>query len=256
MKTMLTIDIGNTNTAFGLVRRGRVRARLSLPTQALSEAVVERAVRKLIARSMGRGERLAAVCACSVVAGVNGRVRRACRKSLGVPVFFTGEDVKVPIRNLYRKPRQVGQDRLVGAYAAKKFYGPGLVVVDFGTAITFDIVSRQGAYLGGLITPGFRIMQEALKRKTALLPYVELARPVELVGRDTQSSIRAGLVYGVAGLCDGILGRLLSGRCKGFKVVATGGDAILVRPHTRYLRRIDEDLIHKGLALVASTKKS
>ncbi len=256
MKTILTIDIGNTNVTFGLVRRGRVLARLSLATPALSEAGVGRAVRKFVSRYMGRKGRLTAVCACSVVASVNNRVRRACRRALGVPVYFTGEDVTVPIRNLYRKPRQVGQDRLVGAYAAKKLYGPGLIVVDFGTAITFDVVSRKGAYIGGLIVPGFKIMQEALKSKTALLPYVELARPVELVGRDTQSSIRAGLVYGAAGLCDGILARLLKGRRKGWRVIATGGDARLVRPHSKYLRRIDEDLIHKGLAFVARSNES
>jgi len=258
-KTILTVDIGNTNTAFGLVRRGRVVGWLSLPTQALSEAVVGRVVRKLVARSRSRKGPgpvwpVSAVYACSVVASANAKVRRGCGRALGVPVYFTGEDVAVPIKNLYSRPRQVGQDRLVGAYAALKQYGPGLIVVDFGTAITFDIVSRNGAYLGGLIVPGFKIMQEALKMKTALLPYVELSRPAELIGRDTRSSIRAGLVYGVSALCDGILARLLKTKCKGYRIVATGGDARLLRPYSRYLRRFDDTLIPKGLAFVAEKK--
>jgi len=253
--TVLTVDIGNTNATFGLVRRGKVLVCRSLPTQALSEAGVSRLVRRLVERFLPRKEHLSAVCACSVVASVNSGARRVLDKTLAVPVYFTGKDVVVPIKNLYRKPGQVGQDRLVGAYAAKMLYGPGLVVVDFGTAITFDVVSREGAYLGGLIVPGFRMMQEALERRTALLPYVELALPAELIGRDTKSSIRAGLIYGVAGACDGILARLLSGQRKRFKVVATGGDAQLVRPYTRFLRRIDGELIHKGLALVALKTK-
>ncbi len=251
-KTILTVDIGNTNTSFGLVREGCVAGRLSVPTQALSEAAVGRVVRKLVARSRSLKGSVSAVYACSVVASANAKVKKGCRWALGVPVYFTGEDVAVPIKNRYHKPRQVGQDRLVGAYGAMRLYGKGLVVVDFGTAITFDVVSRKGEYVGGLIVPGFRMMQEALEKKTALLPYVELSRPADLIGRDTQSSIRAGLVYGVAALCDGILGRLLKTQCKRYLVVATGGDARLVRPYSHYLRCFDEDLIPKGLAFVAA----
>ena len=252
MKNILTVDIGNTNITFAVVRGRRVLRRFSLPNRGLSVQLVRRTVKQ---KADSVRPRVSAVYACSVAASTNRVVRRALREALGVPIYFTGEDVKVPIRNLYRKPGQVGQDRLVGAYAASKLYGPGLVVVDFGTAITFDIVSRRGEYVGGLIVPGFKIMQEALERRTALLPYVELARPVELIGRDTKSSIRAGLVYGAAGLCDGILARLLKGKRKGWRVIATGGDARLVRPHSKYLRRIDEDLIHKGLAFVARSRE-
>lgn len=251
MKTILTVDIGNTNTAFGLVRNGRVLGRASLPTGRLSEAGVARAARGLA----GARGRVTAAFVCSVVSSANGRVRRGLRRALDVPVYFAGQDVAVPIKNRYRRPRQVGQDRLVGAYAAMKLFGPGLVVVDFGTAITFDVVSRKGEYLGGLITPGFKMMQEALEKRTALLPYVELARPTELIGRDTKSSIRGGLIYGVAGLCDGILGRLLTGRRRGFRVVVTGGDAHLVRPLARRLDHVVEDLIHKGLFHLATMKK-
>jgi len=248
MNNILTIDIGNTNISFAVVRGRRVGRRFSLPNKDLCERRVRQVIRQ---KTAGLRPKIAAVYVCSVARSANGTVRRACRKALGVSVYYTGKDVTVPIRNLYRRPAQVGQDRLVGAYAASKLYGPGLIVVDFGTAITFDVVSRQGAYLGGLIVPGFKLMRQTLKSGTALLPYVELASPAELVGRDTQSSIRSGLIYGVAGLCDGILGRLLSGARKRFKVVTTGGDARLVRPHARHLCHIDEDLIHKGLGLIA-----
>ena len=101
-----------------------------------------------------------------------------------------------------------------------------------------------------LIERGLKIMQEALHKKTALLPYVELARPIEIIGGDTVSSIRAGIIYGVASLCDGITRRLLEKECRGFKVIATGGDALLIKPYCRFLNRIEESLILKGLALI------
>jgi len=144
----------------------------------------------------------------------------------------------------------VGHDRLVNAYAGLKKYGPGLIIIDFGTAITFDIVSKKEEYVGGLITPGFKLMQESLNKNTALLPYVELARPIEIIGKDTVSSIRSGLVYGVASLCDGILRRLLERECRGFKVIVTGGDAALVKPYVRFFDKFDDNLTLDGLALI------
>ena len=161
-----------------------------------------------------------------------------------------GENVAAPIINRYRIPSQVGQDRLVNAYAGLKMFGSGLIILDFGTAITFDIVSKKAEYIGGLIVPGLKLMQEALNKRTALLPYVELARPIEIIGRDTVSSIRAGIVYGVASLCDGIINQLLRKECRGFKVIATGGDAHLIKPYSAHLSTIEDFLIFKGLAFI------
>jgi type III pantothenate kinase len=165
-------------------------------------------------------------------------------------IFVVGQDIKVPIKNNYRYPRQVGQDRLVGAYAAKVFYGVPLIVVDFGTAITFDVVSKKGEYLGGIIVPGIRLTAESLFKKTALLPKVEIARPKELIGRDTKNSILSGIFYGYGSLCDGLV-RLINQELQFRpKVIATGGYVEIMQQFSREIQKVDEELIFRGLSLL------
>jgi type III pantothenate kinase len=253
---IVTIDIGNTNTTFGVLEGLNVLSVFKIPTVELDR--VPKTATLIKDRLRPFGERLVngPVYASSVVPRVNQRLRLLGKRVFGTVCKIAGEDFCVPLVNKYRIPSQVGQDRLVNAYAALKLFGKGLIIVDFGTAITFDIVSRKEEYLGGLIAPGLRLMQESLNKKTALLPFVELAKPIELIGRDTASSIRAGIVYGAASLCDGIIERLLAKECRGYKVVVTGGDAFLVRPFSLHLKTIDEHLILKGLSMLAESHKT
>src|SRR3989338_4237310 len=251
---ILAADIGNTHTTFGLFKGRRLVRTFAVATQAWRA---------------GRGPRLRKIGAdqaiiCSVVPWATPKVAKAVR-ALGVRrVKVVGRDVKVPLKNRYRYPRQVGQDRLVGAYAALKMYKRDCIVCDFGTAITIDIVKRtrgspshfrlptshlrvEGEYLGGGIAPGLGISLDALANRTALLPNVALKKPPELLGRDTANSIRSGVLYGTAALCDGLVLALKRRYAPNATVVATGGSSALIARHARTIRRLRPHLVLEGL---------
>lgn len=153
--------------------------------------------------------------------------------------------------NKYKNPRQVGQDRLVGAYAAMTLYGKPTIIIDLGTAITFDAVSGKGEYLGGAIVPGIRLSAESLFLKTALLPQIDIKAPNSVIGRTTQESILSGLFYGYGSLCRGFID-LIAKQIKGKpKVVMTGGHTQLMKKFiNRDIRVVDEELVFKGLDLL------
>ena len=150
----------------------------------------------------------------------------------------------------YEHPTEIGADRIVNALAAREHYGAPVVVVDFGTATTFDVVDHRGLYVGGLITPGLQISSEALFSRASRLYRVEIVRPKELIGANTSAAIQAGLYYGYLGLVDGILERL-SREVEGEpKIVATGGLASLLASGSRYLGEVDQMLTLTGLRLI------
>ena len=189
----IAIDIGNTNVTVGLLKDLTVVYSFKFDTSVLkSKSKTVAFLKQQIFPVLGKESIDPDVS--SVVPGFNKNIRRAVSSAFKRDVKIVGEDVIVPIMNHYRIPSHVGQDRLVNAYAGLKLFGAGLIIIDFGTAITFDVVSKRSEYQGGLITPGLKMMQEALHKKTALLPYVELARPIEIIGGDTASSIRAGII--------------------------------------------------------------
>jgi len=162
-------------------------------------------------------------------------------------VFVIGKDLSVPIVNRYKNPKQVGIDRLLNAYAGYRLYRRELIIIDFGTAITFDLVSAKGEYLGGIIAPGIEISLEALFQKTALLPKIRLAHPASMIGRNTTESIRVGCTVGIGGLCDRIVERLRKQHLRHSLVLATGGYAKFMSRYCRSISRIDEDLVLKGI---------
>ncbi len=168
----------------------------------------------------------------------------------GLVPLVAGQNVRVPIKNLYRNPAQVGQDRLVNAYAAVMLYAAPAVVVDFGTAITFDVISPKGAYIGGMILPGLGISLDALAVRTALLPKVTLHRPPEFIGRDTRSSMLSGVVYGFAALTDELVMRIKEKIGRKAKVIGTGGHIGLIGRYCRRIDIIDPDLTLQGLNLI------
>ena len=235
---ILAIDIGNTNITIGAFEGRRLRRRFSIPT-----ALARRPARLRMALGRARGDAII----CSVVPWATPRVIRALRMVGCSRVRVVGKDVKVPLRNRYRYPNQVGQDRLVGAYAAWRNYKRDCVVADFGTAITIDVVTRTGEYLGGLIAPGLDISLEALASRTALLPKVELKEPPELLGRDTANSIRSGILYGCAALCDGLVIQLKRQYVPKAAVVATGGASALIAKHARTIEHLKPHLVLEGL---------
>ena len=164
--------------------------------------------------------------------------------------MVVGENIKVPLTCEYNK-RQIGQDRLVTAFAASVLYGLPIVIVDFGTAVTFDVVSRKKSYLGGLIVPGIKMSLESLFERTALLPKTYLKKTVSFIGKNTQSSISSGMTYGYAALCEGMIKIFRKKISKNIKVIATGGDATLISRFSPSIKNVDINLSLKGLYLVS-----
>jgi len=266
---ILTIDIGNTTTSFGVFEQGKLKSQFAIATQpnrTPDEITLQlKALAKTRSLHLRRAQQ---VILCSVVPrmssvliqalsslaeprGDRGAESRAKRGNT-VPIRVVGQDLEVPLINRYTYPEQVGQDRLVGAYAAWRQFKRDCIVADFGTAITIDVVTKKGEYLGGVIAPGLDISLEALATRTALLPKVELREPPELLGRDTANSIRAGLLYGCAALCDGLVTQLKRRYVPNATVVATGGVSPLIAKYTKTIAHLRPYLVLEGLNALAS----
>lgn len=236
---LLTIDIGNTNITFGVFKGDKLVRKFNIPTGGYSFNKLRKA--KVRADD---------IIVCSVVPKVAKMLVADLKQLSGVKPYIIGKDVKVPIKNLYRKPAEVGQDRLVNAYAAGVLYGAPLIAIDFGTAITFDVISKRKEYMGGLIIPGLRISLEALREHTALLPGIKLGKPKELIGRDTRNSMLGGIVFGFAALCDDLSERIKNRIGRDALVIGTGGNIGLISDYCSCFDRIDRDLTLKGLSII------
>jgi type III pantothenate kinase len=178
------------------------------------------------------------------------RLQRDFRKFLPKPAYVLGKNLSVPIKNLYRFPKQVGQDRLVNAYGAVLKFGAPLIAIDFGTATTFDVISKNKQYLGGMILPGLGISLQALDKHTALLPKIKLKTPKEFIGRDTANSMLAGLIHGFSALTDELIRRIKKKIGANAKVVATGGNITFIARFCKNIDFIEKELTLKSLALI------
>lgn len=245
---ILTVDIGNTNITAGLFKDDKLLFKESFPTAKAQGFGL------FLRRKLGHKAKVAVVC--SVVPQATLLIRKAVSGLGDIPVYVLGQDLIVPIKNLYGRPRQVGQDRLVCAWAAMRLYGAPVIVVDLGTAITFDAVSKDREYLGGVILPGLRLSLKALHQGTALLPQARLARPGALIGKDTQGSMLSGIAYGFGALIDGLVEKLRRKAGEKAKVVLTGGDSRFIRPYCAKSYYFEPDLILKGLKELAFWKKN
>jgi type III pantothenate kinase len=255
---LLAIDIGNTNLALGLFELapglsgvGALKADWRLETRAARTGDEYAALLAELFRLAGVEMRaVKAVAVSSVVPAVLFPIEQLCRKHLGVEPLVIGPGTKTGMPILYENPREVGADRIVNAVAAHKRWPSGAIVVDFGTATTFDVVTSRGEYAGGVIAPGLTVSADALFSATAKLPRVELVRPRNAVGRNTVASIQAGLVFGYAGLVDAIVGRIKAEVDFSPRVVGTGGLAALIAKETRTIEECDDMLTLQGLALI------
>ncbi len=239
---LLAIDIGNTNISLGVFRRGRLLKRYSIATRQPSYHKDLKAIFKR--------NKIRAVIISSVVPAAGVLLKKDLAGFITKRPVVAGSDIIIPIINRYRRPRQVGQDRLVNAYAAVRLYGAPAIVVDFGTAVTFDVVSRKKEYLGGMILPGLGLSLESLAEKTALLPRIKLKRPPEFIGRDTASSMLSGIVYGFAAMAQDLIRRIKNKTGKDAVVILTGGDSVLLAKYIGGFDRLDTDLTLKGLSLL------
>lgn len=251
MNNLLAIDIGNTNITAGLFKGRKLLKKTKIPTNARS--LYTGRLKAFIKEANLKSEDIDYVIISSVVPHALSRLIAELRRMIKVKIAILGKDLKAPIRNMYSIKSEVGQDRLVSAYAAKTLYGAPAVVVDFGTAITFDVVSRKGDYMGGLILPGMELSLSSLYRNTALLPKVELKLASSIIGKDTVNSMRGGILFGFGVLCDGLIAQYKKILGKSAKVIATGGNSKLIKRYAKSIQIIDEDLTLKGLRIIGES---
>jgi len=240
----LLIDIGNTNTSIAVIGKNeKIKKRYFIHT-GKSEVRAE-ALKRLIGEDLIEVD---SICIVSVVPEFLGLIKKNLKRiALKVPILVIGKDIKVPMIVKYKNPSEVGQDRLVVSFAARRLVGTPLIVVDFGTAVTFDFVNSLGEYAGGLIFPGLRLALESLIKGAALLPKVTIKASKGILGKDTKSSINKGILLGYAAVCDNFIKRLKDKYGHKTKVVATGGDAGLVSKYSHEIKRVYPDLIFTGL---------
>ena len=243
---ILLFDIGNTHTHVGLANARRVVRQINLPTARWSGGGAEAIVRRFVGRTAVDG-----VVLCSVVPRVTPRVHRAARKLFGHDGLELTPRTVVGVGIDYPRPGTIGPDRLANAVAVRHYFGAPAVVVDFGTAVTFDVVNRAGKYSGGIIAPGLAVMTSYLHEKTALLPRLKIREVKRVVGRSTREAMLAGAVHGYRGLvreliCE--LRRELGARR--LPVVATGGYAKLIAAGLPEITAVLPNLTLEGLRLV------
>jgi type III pantothenate kinase len=248
---LLVVDVGNTNVSFGVfdgtALLHHVRCESARSRTADEYAVL---VRQMLVMRGVDATRIDAAILASVVPPLTETIAECVRRAFDRDPLVVGPGIKTGMAILYENPREVGADRIVNAVAAYEWAKGGVIVVDFGTATTFDCVTPKGEYLGGVISPGVQISAEALFARAARLHRVEFALPPKVVGRNPVHSMQSGIVYGYAGLVDGICARLKDELAYPCKVVATGGLARLVAPQTKAIEAIDDDLTLTGLRIL------
>lgn len=250
---ILASDIGNTTIAIGLCKGDRLALKGRLPTKDFKQ--FKSFLKNILKKRNVAPSKLESAVICSVVPKINREIKNAIRGIVDIPIYLLGENLTVPIKNLYARPRQVGQDRLVCAYTAMKLYGAPVINVDLGTAITFDLVSKNREYLGGIILPGLHLSLSALHRQTALLPEIKLVKPKTLIGKDTPGSMLSGVTFGFGSMIDGLIEKLKKELKDNPKVIATGGDCLFIKPYCRKVDYFEPDLILKGMAELAGKKR-
>jgi type III pantothenate kinase len=242
---LLAVDVGNTQTIFGLFDGERLVDRWRVATEA------QRTGDELgvLLRNFLDLALLDGLCLSSTVPRLV-REYESLAQRFGKPLLVVGPGTRTGIPILYDDPREVGPDRIMNAVAAKQRYGAPAIVVDFGTSTNFDVVSPAGEYVGGVLAPGVEISMDALFARAARLVKVDYVEPPAVIGKTTESALQSGLVYGFAGQVDGIVGAIRRELGADAPVIATGGLADLIAPHSRTISQVDPDLTLEGLRLV------
>jgi type III pantothenate kinase len=246
MAGLLAIDVGNTQTALGLFERGELakRWRLATEPQRTGDEL------GLFLGGLIELESLEGICLSSTVPALI-RSYEELAAQIGAQLLVLGPGTRTGMAIRYDDPREVGPDRIANAVAARERYGAPAVVVDFGTSTNFDVVSAAGEYIGGVLAPGIEVSMNALFERAARLVKVDFVAPETAIGKTTESALRSGLVFGFAGQVDGIVTRIRAELGdESATVVATGGLAELIVPHTRTVGEVDPFLTLEGLRLV------
>jgi len=257
---LLVLDVGNTNTVLGVFAKSEARTTPDYDkllanwrvTTLRAQTVDEYGVlfRNLFSMQGLEPKEIHGIIVSSVVPPLDSTLRRVCERYFHQKPLFVEPGIKTGMPVLYENPSEVGADRIVNGVAAFEKYGGPCIVVDFGTATTFDCVTAKGEYQGGVICPGIGISADALFSRTARLQRVDIRKPARIIGTTTVGSLQSGLYYGYLGLVDGVLERLLSEMGGDVKVIATGGLAPLLGSGSKYIQSVDEFLTLQGLRIL------
>jgi len=248
---LLVIDVGNTNTSLGVYEESALIAHWRLTT-ARNRTVDEYGVhaRNLFELAGLDFKAIDAIAIASVVPPLNYTLKQMAEVYFHLTPLFVDHTTEIGLRVLYEPPSDVGADRLVDAVAAREKYGAPCIIVDFGTATTFNAINKAGEYLGGVITPGIMISADALFERTAKLPRVDIKRPTTVIGSSTVAAMQSGLYYGYVGLVDGVLRKMVTELGGSPRVIATGGLASLIATGSELIELVDDTLTLEGLRLV------
>ena len=247
---LLALDVGNTHTVGGVFKDAELVDHWRIGTDARRTAdELALVVQGFLAMSGLVGD-ITGVVICSVVPGATPELRAMVKRYFHCHTVVVEPGVRTGVPILTDNPKEVGADRIVNAVAAFEKMGGGCIVVDFGTATTFDCISPKGEYLGGVIAPGIQISADALFARAAKLPRVEITKPPKVVGRNTVNSMQSGIVYGYVGLVDGLVERLKAELGFPCGVIATGGLARLIAPLSSTIVLVDDELTLTGLRLI------
>jgi len=248
---LLAVDVGNTQTVLGLFDGTRLAEHWRVATEAERTGDELAALLSDLLSLRGLGfDDVSAICLSSAVPLLVRSYQELAERHIGAPLLVLGPGTRTGIPVLYDDPREVGPDRIANAVAARERYGAPCIVVDFGTSTNFDAVSAQGEYVGGVLAPGIEVSMDALFARAARLTKVDFVEPETVIGKTTVSALQSGLVYGFAGQVDGIVERIRAELGDNAPVIATGGLAELIAPHSRTIEKVDPLLTLDGLRLV------
>jgi type III pantothenate kinase len=253
---LLAIDVGNSNTVIGLYDKDtllhdwRVRTEVDSTVDEYGMLILN--LYRTAEINLKTIKSVKDIIISCVVPPMLNILEPLCEKYFKIKPLIVGPGIKTGMPIYYDNPKEVGADRIVNAVAAHEKYEDNLIIVDFGTATTFDYVTKKGEYMGGCIAPGIIISSEALFERASKLPRVEFSRPKSIIAKDTVSSIQAGIMFGYAGLVDGIVGRMKAEAKSTATVIATGGVAKNIAPETKSIDVVDNMLTLEGLRIIYS----
>jgi type III pantothenate kinase len=248
---LLAVDVGNTQTVFGVFERDRLVEHWRVATEAerTGDELGALVARLLELRELGFDD-VSAVCLSTTVPPLVRSYGEFAERYVEAPLLVVGPGTKTGMPVRYDDPREVGPDRIVNAVAARERHGAPSIVVDFGTSTNFDAVSADGEYVGGVLAPGIEVSMDALFARAARLTQVDFVVPERTIATSTTTALQSGVVFGFAGQVDGIVDRMRAELGDGARVVATGGLAELIAPHSRTIDEVDPLLTLEGLRLV------
>ncbi len=248
---IVTIDVGNTAISVGFFRHRRLLSSYSVPTENFLKSTAYLFSSKNISKRKVFSNPFSSCIMCSVVPSLNKKIKQEVKRRLKCNTYIVGENIKLPIRHRYKKITALGTDRLVNIFGGLRLYKPPFIIIDFGTAVTFDYVDKKGIFRGGLIVPGLMTSFTALCEKASLLPKnLRLRKPKAFLGHISKECMINGAVYGFASLTDGLISMFRKRYGRTVKVVLTGGSAAFIKPFLRSKIHLKPELTLNALNLI------